>query len=140
MAKTGLGRYPLEMHSLAGELDNLLDELEVRAVGVKLFDSKGAALFNMDGEEVSKALKFLKQTPSQRLKAVAKMDAAAAATLVLRARYVCMMGENAMEFAENFFYVVGMGYRQAAEYSASHALKANFHPDLAKVVRRSSYW
>jgi hypothetical protein len=141
MAKTGLGRYPSEVRGLAQELDYLLDELDVREVGVKLYKKNGDALFHIAGEEVAKVLKFLKQTPSQRLKTVAKMEDAAAAALILRARYICLMSANAMDFAENFFYVVGMGYRQAAEYAARHAIGANFHPRPEEVVNESSdYW
>jgi hypothetical protein len=138
MGQFGLGRYPAEINGLAEELDELLDEIEVRDAGVAQFEKVGDRLFAMTPEETEKALKFLSQTPSQRGKALGKLDDTSAAVLILRARYLCLMSYKAMNFAEEFFHVPGQGYRSAAEYGARLAIKASFAPPGTSVVRRFS--
>ncbi len=138
MGQFGLGRYPAEINGLAEELDYLLDEIEVRDAGIARFEAVGDKMFAMTTEETEKALKFLAQTPSQRDKALRKLDETAAAVLILRARYLCMMSYKAMNFAEEFFYVPGKGYRSAAEYGARLAIGASFAPSPTSVVRGAS--
>lgn len=135
-----LGNYPSEINGLAEELSNLVDQSGLRSAATALYKAIGDKLFAMTPDETAKALKFLSQTPSQRSKVLAKLDPSAAATLILRARYLCMMSYNAMNFAENFFYVPGKGYREAAEYGARMALGASFAPRGSDVMRSNSYY
>lgn len=53
----------------------------------------------------------------------------------------CTCGTETGKQAEYFFYAVGMGYRQEAEYSARLPIGAKFHPKPEDVAQDNpGYW
>lgn len=127
-----LGPYPHNVKGIADELgDMLADDLRETALG--LVDACLAETMDID----EKAVAFLAKTPSQRDRVVAKLAHREAATLILRARYHGLVSSLAMTFAENFAYVRGRGYRDAAAYGARVALRASLRPDRDDLM---GYW
>jgi tRNA G26 N,N-dimethylase Trm1 len=85
---------------------------------------------------VALALKFLGRMPSQRAKVLAKLGEDASATLILRARYLCMISHRQLLIAQKVYEsVVRMGYRAAAEHAARTGINTSVYPALSKVVR-----
>jgi thermostable 8-oxoguanine DNA glycosylase len=131
-----MDNYIANSNGLADELDELLDEFDAREAGVALFKRLGDDLFEMSDEEEDEALKFLGRTAGQRSKVLRKLDAEAAASIILRARYFAIVGHRQMLIAQRIYEnVVGSGYRAATEYAARTAINTSVYPDASKVVR-----
>lgn len=129
----GLGRYMIEVKGIAEELREYLHG-ELGSAAFSIASSLGERLFIMAAEEKQAALKFLSQTPSQRNKTLARLDDARAARLVLQARYLGLLGAQAMNLADELFYVPGMSYRNAAAHSARQALYRMKRPTMDEVL------
>ncbi|MCS4089305.1 hypothetical protein [Rhizobium sp. BK176] len=131
--------YPLDAYrrnvpGISHELEWLLTG-PVRKAAIDFLKKKGeASLFKMTSAEQDEALKFLKKTQLQREKAISKLAPLPAALLVARARFLGLMGTKALEFAEDFQYLPGKGYRDAADYCSRAALRANFVPTASEVI------
>lgn len=137
MAKDPMDNYISNAHGLAEELDELLDECDVREESVALFEKHGDTLFDMSDAEKESALKFLGRTAGQRSKVVGKLDASEAACLILRARYCALTAYQQLQIAQSMYLnVVGTGYRAAAEYAARVAINTSLVPKPSTVVRR----
>ncbi|WP_173050562.1 hypothetical protein [Bosea sp. ANAM02] len=97
----------------------------------------------MSDDDLQKALRFLKSTPSQRIKTLANKAAHDAALLILRARYLGLCSAKALFFVDRI-YVVGAGYREAAERGARHAYNETLRPTLEELLpaprRREPGW
>ncbi len=131
-----LGRYPSEVRAIADELSGLLEEEPLRSSAFRVADAVGEdALFGMDRDDALKAVGFLAHTPSQRHRTLDRLDDDdAAATLLLRARYVGLLSHAAFEIADGLADVRGSSYRSAAERGARLALGVSMAPSLEDVL------
>lgn len=130
-----LGPYPESVRAIADELAELLREEPLRSAAFRVLAGIGEeGLLGMKDADADKALKLLSQTPSQRSKALARLDAPAAATLVLQARYLGLLSYAAFRIADRLFDIRGSSYRGAAERGARLALSAREAPSLADVL------
>lgn len=137
MAKDPMDNYISNTHGLAEELDELIDECDLREESVALFEKHGDALFEMSDAEEESALTFLGRTVGQRSKVVGKLDADEAACLILRARYFALAACQQLQIAQRMYQsVVGTGYRAAAEHAARVAINTSLLPEPSTVVRR----
>lgn len=123
----GLSRYAIEVGGVAGELSALLSG-DVRAAAFRIVERYGwNRVLTMDEDEADAALKLLSQTPSQRGKRLARLDDENTAVLLLRARFLGLRSQRAIQLAEHLSYLPGSGYRDAAERGARAAM--NWSPD-----------
>lgn len=130
-----LGRYPSEVRAIADELSQLLEEEPLRTAAFRVVGTLGEdGLFDMGQDDVLKAIKLLSQTPSQRDRTLGRLDDEAAATLILRARYVGLMSQAAFEIADGLADIRGSSYRSAAERGARLALGVSMAPSLEDVL------
>lgn len=131
---TDLGPYPGEVRYIADELkEYLVDGVKQSAFDV-LKSIGETGLLKMSEVEREKALKLLSQTPSQRDKALRKLDDRSAATLILRARYLGLASAKVLEFSELSSNIRGKGYRSAAEYGAREFLRSELTPSLSELL------
>ncbi|WP_327209909.1 hypothetical protein [Rhizobium leguminosarum] len=131
----GLSRYGIEVGGIANELGELLRDHDLEDAAFSVLTRLGEeAVLDMAGDAQEKALKFLSRTPSQRDKAILKMGDEDAALLILRARYLGLSASRAIFFADGFEFVVGQGYRDAAENCARKALRARLYPLMTEVL------
>lgn len=128
-----LSRYAVEVGGIADELRDLLTG-PIRSAAFEVVERHGwDKLLSMEHGELDKALKFLSQTPSQRDKTLARMDQAAAAVLILRARYLGLSSRKAIELADSLSYMPGSSYRAAAARGAQAALGA-LRPSMGNLL------
>jgi hypothetical protein len=129
-----LDAYVRNVRGISFELGEIL-HYELDDAVQDLVRKKGEKVFEMNSDEAEAALKFLRKTPTQREKALARLDDPTAALLVLRARYLGLMGVKALDFAEKFQYLPGKGYRDAAEFCTREVLRFDPNPSLQEVLR-----
>lgn len=130
-----LGPYPGSVRAIADELAELLREELLRSAAFRVIAVIGEEdLLGMKDADADKALKLLSQTPSQRSKTLARLDDAAAATLVLQARYLGLLSYAAFRIADRLADIRGSSYRGAAERGARLALHAREAPSLTDVL------
>lgn len=140
MARNPFYTYEANVNGLSDQFDSLLDEHSVRSAGIAVFRARGDTLFEMTEEEADEALKFLGKTPLQRDKNLSKLNERAAATLILRARYLCIVAYRQIQLANHVAEgVVGSGYRAAAVFAARTAITTTVFPSPSKVVRANSW-
>jgi hypothetical protein len=129
-----LGSYTSEVWGIAEELVEYLKG-PLRQAAFDVLEEVGSVdLLRMSEEETEAALKLLGQTRTQRDKALARLDDAAAATLVLRARHLGLASHRTLAFADRFESIPGKSYRGAAVYGAAAFLGARLAPPMSEVL------
>ena len=131
-----LGRYPSEVRAIADELLELLRSELSGPASTVLSERRESLWRGMSDTEREEALKLLGQTPSQRLKAIQKLEGRTAATLILRARYMGVVAAQALHFADRFQFIAGNSYRNAAQSAAREVLRHRIEPTLLEVYPR----
>ena len=132
-----LSRYSVEVRAIADSIGRYLYEADLVETAHHLADTMGPqGIFRMTPEDRDKALKFLSQTPSQQVKVINKLDDEAAALLIMRAKFFGIISARSMSLAENFEYVPGKGYRDAAAYGASVYLRSPIVPTIEDILPR----
>ena len=130
-----LGRYPSEVRAIADELLELLDDDALKPAAFRVLGELGEdGLLGIGRDDAQKALKLLSQTPSQRDRTLARLDDDAAATLILRARYLGLLSHGAFQIADRLADIRGSSYRGAAELGARVALGAGLAPSLEDIM------
>lgn len=132
----GIERYAVEAGGLADELVETLDDW-ARNRAVYLWRQKGDAwLERPSSEAIERALGFLEKTPAQRNKVLAKLGNDEAIELILHARRLALLAQQAMTLAERLSWVVGSSYRKAARSVAEDVLSARLFPCATHIVPR----
>lgn len=135
-----VGPYPGEVRGIADELLSLLRQLQLSETAGSIVQSIGMdGIADMDDEDKEKALGFLAKTPSQRDKAVARLDGRTAALMILRARYFGLRGAQALDITGSLEGIKGAGYRDAARRSALVAERLRDFPSADRLLGRTSW-
>ncbi len=113
-----LSRYSVEVNGIAESFAEIIQN-HYEDAAYRLANEKGQKLLAMTSEEYDKALKFLSQTPSEHDKALNKLSDDDAAILLMRARYLGLIAAQAIGLADDFQFIPGKGYRQAAAYAVN---------------------
>jgi len=134
---TDMGRYPSEVRAIADEiLDYLSGENYPNAK--RMLDILGLdGLANMSSDDCKAAIKLIQQAPSARHKKIERMEGRQFYELLVKARYIALLGADLIAVASDFEMVPGMSYRRAAGFSAENALRLR-PPTLKEILPPSA--
>lgn len=122
-----LGRYPSEIRAIADEIVEFMNGENIES-SKKMISILWEDLPSMSDADREKAIKFIASTPSQRIKKIERLGGREAYELLVRARYLALMGANIAALADRFSMMPGQSYRKAAAFSVEEALRGRIAP------------